>query len=484
MRLLKPEGIRADRDAVETDERPKPSWDSASAAEIAGAAGATDLFVLRRVASGRFAHVGGAGRGIGWAGIVEVGVGEEPLLEEAVDRGIVVRREGLEPWHVFGPYYGCTVAAVPVSSDVLVVFGADPGVTLPSDGDLEELAQYASESLIEVAPAKRLADELEALEAVQALLNQPGDTFAEGLQRLVDETTRSLSCEVGLAYVPERDVVAVCDVRNGDAPRFDREGVRAALMEIATLWARPSCVQHAAAEELPAPLGSSEGIVSYYLLSIDAPLPGILLLLHTDARAPRGFTQLCQSLGVKLVAAAEPLLSAALLRDRLREDLERTAAEARRDPLTGLANRLAWDEAIAGASACPDAPATVVELDCGGLKLINDTLGHGTGDRLLQRVAEVLLACVREGDVVARLGGDEFGLLLCGADEQVGERVVARIKDAASARREDGEPEICLAIGSATERDGDIVGAQHRADQQLLEAKRARRAAFAESAAG
>jgi hypothetical protein len=65
------------------------------------------------------------------------------------------------------------------------------------------------------------------------------------------------------------------------------------------------------------------------------PAAGVLLLMHTSAAAARGFTLLCQDLGRRLVEAAEPLLSAALLRDSMPEELSRVAAEARRDPRPG-----------------------------------------------------------------------------------------------------------------------------------------------------
>ena len=123
-----------------------------------------------------------------------------------------------------------------------------------------------------------------------------------------------------------------------------------------------------------------------------------------------------------MVEAAEPLLAAAALRDRMRSDLDRAQADARRDRLTGLANRLAWDEAIAATTQSNETPAAVVMVDGGGLKAINDTYGHQVGDELLCAIAAALNSCVRVGDVVARLGGDEFALLLADADESCDRR--------------------------------------------------------------
>ena len=118
------------------------------------------------------------------------------------------------------------------------------------------------------------------------------------------------------------------------------------MEEIAERGNVPLCIQDAASNELPSPFSTADGLVSYYLLGFDEPVTAILLVAHTTA-APRGFTLLCQSLGLRLVEAAVPLLTTALSRDGLREDLERAAEQARRDTLTGLANRLAWDEAVA-----------------------------------------------------------------------------------------------------------------------------------------
>jgi len=100
---------------------------------------------------------------------------------------------------------------------------------------------------------------------------------------------------------------------------------------------------------------------------------------------------------------------------RRKQNEERLVSAALHDPLTGLANRqLLADRvsrAIAHARRNRSAPA-VVYLDLDGFKEVNDTLGHDAGDRLLQMVAQRLVAAVREVDTVARVGGDEFVIAL------------------------------------------------------------------------
>jgi diguanylate cyclase (GGDEF)-like protein len=446
-------------------------WSAATATEVAEAAGATDLFVFRRIADGRFAHVGGIGRGAGWAGIVEIGVEQEPLVEQALSTGDVVRRSEREPWHVLGPYYTQSVVVVSVTQDVFVVFGAESDrMSDVPDDDLTSLARFAADALVEVTPAKRLADELEALNAVRDLLHAPPETFEEALQRLVDQATASLSCDLGFLYVPEREQLAVCDKREDAA--VDTEAATRTLASLAQRGRFPLCIQRAADDDLPAPFSAADGVLAYYVLELERPVAGVLLLLHTQAGVARGFTLLCQSLGARLVEAAEPLLASALLRDTLNADLERAEREARRDALTGLANRLAWAEALASVEATSESPASIVLVDCRGLKSINDARGHGVGDRVLCRVAAALSASVRTNDLVARLGGDEFALLLRDADEREASVVVERIDAAITAERQHGQPDMRLAIGTATARDGDLEAAQQQADAEMVAAKR------------
>ena len=86
----------------------------------------------------------------------------------------------------------------------------------------------------------------------------------------------------------------------------------------------------------------------------------------------------------------------------------------------------------------------------------------------------MLLANSRDGDLVARVGGDEFGLVLPGADEDSVQRVVERIERDVSTSQDNGL-QIELAIGSATTRADDLEETDRRADQEMLQAKRALR---------
>jgi diguanylate cyclase (GGDEF)-like protein len=88
--------------------------------------------------------------------------------------------------------------------------------------------------------------------------------------------------------------------------------------------------------------------------------------------------------------------------------------QAYHDALTGLPNRLLLEDRMAQALVHAQrrrSPVAIIFLDIDHFKLINDTLGHAVGDRLLKGIAERLRATVREEDTVARLGGDEFTVL-------------------------------------------------------------------------
>jgi diguanylate cyclase (GGDEF)-like protein len=100
---------------------------------------------------------------------------------------------------------------------------------------------------------------------------------------------------------------------------------------------------------------------------------------------------------------------------RRRLEAERYARTlAFQDPLTGLANRRQFEDALKIAAAQPPAAGSahaVLMLDLNGFKKINDNYGHAAGDAVLIAVSQRLLGAVRSQDLVARLGGDEFVVL-------------------------------------------------------------------------
>ena len=165
------------------------------------------------------------------------------------------------------------------------------------------------------------------------------------------------------------------------------------------------------------------------------------------------------------------------------EDLAALADLARRDALTGLANRRAFEEALAREVARARRAGTalaVVVLDVDHFKRVNDTHGHAAGDLVLAEVAARAQCALRAEDLLARTGGEELAALLPGATLAAAAEVAERI------RRAVAEPAIpvastaidvtvslgCAALG-AEERDGAALLA--RGDARLYDAKRAGR---------
>ncbi|WP_420455963.1 EAL domain-containing protein [Rubrivirga sp.] len=109
---------------------------------------------------------------------------------------------------------------------------------------------------------------------------------------------------------------------------------------------------------------------------------------------------------------------------------------AHHDDLTGLPNRALFASRleVAVAQATSDGAFAVLFIDLDRFKVVNDSLGHSAGDRLLQEVAARLQAVLRPDDTVARLGGDEFAVLLSATPHPGhAEEVAARIQTALTA---------------------------------------------------
>jgi diguanylate cyclase (GGDEF)-like protein len=112
--------------------------------------------------------------------------------------------------------------------------------------------------------------------------------------------------------------------------------------------------------------------------------------------------------------------------------LERARHQATHDDLTGLPNRVLFEDAAARALAHSERngePVSLLFVDLDGFKAVNDDAGHDAGDALLAESARRLSSCLRTGDVVARLGGDEFTVLLPGADADEAVEVAQRVRE-------------------------------------------------------
>jgi len=156
------------------------------------------------------------------------------------------------------------------------------------------------------------------------------------------------------------------------------------------------------------------------------------------------------------------------------------------DPLTGLPNRLLFNDrlsvAMSSARRGKEHLALLV-LDLDGFKEINDTRGHGVGDELLRCAAERLTRLVRESDTVARFGGDEFCLLLQGLTSAA-DAVTAAEKIVGGFERVfvlDGEEfRVTTSVGIALFPEDGTDGERlmRNADRAMYQAKRAGRSTY------
>jgi diguanylate cyclase (GGDEF)-like protein len=147
-----------------------------------------------------------------------------------------------------------------------------------------------------------------------------------------------------------------------------------------------------------------------------APRPGV----PARDRAPvspmeRVFDQIPTGLptALALISLLAAVLAIVWLHERFK--FHRVKRRALRDPLTGIANRLAFEQQLAREwkrARRYQRPLGVMLLDVDGLKRVNDTEGHGAGDDLLRSVAQRIEGVIREPDLAARLAGDEF-VVLC-----------------------------------------------------------------------
>jgi diguanylate cyclase (GGDEF)-like protein len=156
--------------------------------------------------------------------------------------------------------------------------------------------------------------------------------------------------------------------------------------------------------------------------------------------------------------------------------------QAMHDALTGLPNRaliLDRAEQLLARARRDHTPISALFFDLDGFKAINDTLGHGAGDQLLQAVATRLSATVRESDTLARLGGDEFVVVVDGdaigaGPEAVAERILEVLRHPFKLDASDEPITITASIGiAASSSDTTASDLLRDADVALYEAKAA-----------
>jgi diguanylate cyclase len=163
------------------------------------------------------------------------------------------------------------------------------------------------------------------------------------------------------------------------------------------------------------------------------------------------------------------------------QEVDSARQEARRDELTNVANRRAFNEKLhllLDDWRQRNEPFVLILADLDQFKWVNDSHGHQAGDRVLKAAGEGLKQLARQGDFVGRYGGDEFAILLPKTDRKTGMKIardlcqgIADNSFAVAVRG--GEVAISLSMGvavpAASDSDDSIL---QRADQALYRAKR------------
>ncbi len=296
--------------------------------------------------------------------------------------------------------------------DQLLAMGADAAVSkvIANDG----LAATILETIERIPPglldAPRASIDLEA----------PAD-FMSIAKTVIDHLSAECSVSTWMVTrVVDQDwvILAAHDpnygVKAGDVLRWD-DSFCSRMVE-----GRPRIVADTAVDRsyADAPIGQQIDIgcyVGYPLLADHDGLFGTLCGIQPEGHPAPSRLQANSVLFESFARILGSALSLDLQRSRMQRRLQMAELAARRDALTGLGNRRAYERALRMEEArCVrfghHAGIAIVDLD--GLKVVNDVQGHAAGDELIRRTAATLLDVTREIDQVFRIGGDEFALIL------------------------------------------------------------------------
>lgn len=142
------------------------------------------------------------------------------------------------------------------------------------------------------------------------------------------------------------------------------------------------------------------------------------------------------------------------------------------DHMTSLYNRKYMQDSIMRLDTKRNLPFSVIYLDVNGLKLVNDSLGHEMGDRLIISVANAIKGMLRSDDIVGRIGGDEFLVLLPKTDIENTKNIAERI-ETAIAKTKIGSfvPSVAFGCAVKTEDDQSILETLKKAEASMYKEK-------------
>ena len=434
-------------------------------------------FIAMAELDGTVTYVNRAGRELVGLGPDDQAVGRptsdyftESGLSHSVEIEAAVRDHG--GWEGVSELRNFTTgAAIPVRASSFLVTGPDgEGVALATvQRDLRE--QLATQEAL----AMRAQEQHDLAELGRMALTH-------SLQHLLDESVRRIETRFPgtLALVVKKvRTPSVARVVAASDPKWTTFEVSLDAASVVSLALREDRLVvsddlNNDARFAEAPLAARMGIVA----AIACPVPAVELgwgIVGVASREPQAWTPN----DVAFMDALASTLGAALRRYELEAELQHQALH---DALTGLPNRALvrdrLDHALSRSRRRGDRVAVLL-LDLDDFKSVNDSLGHGTGDDVLEGLAQRLRAVVRPGDTVGRLGGDEFVVVAEGlvTDEEiarVAEDVLAACSETAvvDGRRLSMSASIGVALANAGR--GTPATLLSEADMAMYRAKRDR----------
>ena len=183
------------------------------------------------------------------------------------------------------------------------------------------------------------------------------------------------------------------------------------------------------------------------------------------------------AVGIHLLIFEDMTYELRMTNRRLEAAREELLQAAITDPLTGCHNRRFLEQVMdreLKRHARFGLPLALLFIDINRFKAVNDTLGHETGDRVLQYVAHFLKRYIREADYVFRWGGDEFLVLItCTGDEAARKAAVLKTSFDAAPEAIDLPPGIGLSVGcvEVPRETKDLMPLVRRADERMYRDK-------------